>query len=1190
MASTLEELQANIKAATAPGYRQHMLAQGQSRGMIWRVGLLPENAPNFIPNLSENLLSFGYSLLLHGLRFTDLGGDGRVARGAFEVAAEALEAVVARGEADSERDFHRLVAAAAYHLGRFSARAYSLLHDGLSQSNLSVVERGLAKLMLHDLDGLTIDVADWFASGVGTDDALIEALTSPEEEGAPEADSKESGDGVLEAMALALEGNFMAAMSQVILALERGEQQLIQRARSRLQEGLEVAGELSLVTQWWVHRLAIHIIDGLWSTSLHEVLPQVGPSGADAEDWGQLRKLFIASLFRRRRAEIELWPSQLQAAKRVLDFDANLVLSLPTSAGKTRIAEMCILACLARKKRVVFVTPLRALSAQTEVSLRRTFGPLGKTVSSLYGSIGASGVDVDALRSRDVVVSTPEKLDFALRSDPKLLDDIGLVVLDEGHMIGIGEREVRYEAQIQRLLRRSDAASRRIICLSAILPDGEQLEDFTAWLTSDNADCLIKDSWRPTRLRFGEVDWKAAGQHAQLNVTVGEETPFVPRFIVGKTPTKGKASKVFPSDQTELCIATAWRLMDDGQTVLVFCPLRKSVLPFAKRIIEMHKRGHIESVLEQPLSVLTTALSVGAEWFGPEHEILQCLRLGVAVHHGELPTPYRKEVEQLLRDGALRLTVSSPTLAQGLNLAATSLVFHGTTRNGKTLDISEFRNVVGRAGRAYIDIEGLVLYPMYDEHYNRRKAWNGLIASDKGREMESGLVRLVLSLLMRIAAKLGTKAIAPIMEYVAGQGAWEFPAVNGESVEASALARADWQGHLTSLDTAIFSLLGDAQVPNEQVEAKLDEVLTSSLFTRRLQRIKEGSREALSSGLAARAKFIWSNSTALQRRGYFLAGVGLATGKELDERAQELEGLLLTANVSIGKGDGHTAINAIVDFARVVFEIPPFKPNKLPANWEQVLRLWLLGRPVPEIGADDCDKAVSLIEHAFVYNLPWAMEAVRVRAEAHEDPFSDEIKLSDYPRAHAVAAVETGTLSVAAATLIRAGFASRLAAIRAVEASDAEFDTMAEMISWLASDDIQALATNPAWPTPDSHDLWLAFVEPKVTQVRKPWSATRYEGFVSWRGKPMPPGAPLRFGGGPGKEHYVYTADFQEVGELWFNFNRSAVGLTIATATGAAERVAFEYIGPDDLIQTSSLFIGECALPLGAPFFAKSRF
>ena len=101
--------------------------------------------------------------------------------------------------------------------------------------------------------------------------------------------------------------------------------------------------------------------------------------------------------------------------------------------------------------------------------LRRTFAPLGKTVSSLYGSIGASGADIDALRMTDIVVATPEKLDFALRNDPTLLDDVGLVVLDEGHMIGLGEREVglgeiriELERSLELLDRRSELAGLRV--------------------------------------------------------------------------------------------------------------------------------------------------------------------------------------------------------------------------------------------------------------------------------------------------------------------------------------------------------------------------------------------------------------------------------------------------------------------------------------------------------------------------------------------------------------------------------------------------------------------------------------------------------------------------------------------------------------------------------------------------------
>ena len=46
-----------------------------------------------------------------------------------------------------------------------------------------------------------------------------------------------------------------------------------------------------------------------------------------------------------------------------------------------------------------------------------------------------SGLDEDAIRERDIVVATPEKLDFALRNDPSLLDNVALLVFDEGHMM-----------------------------------------------------------------------------------------------------------------------------------------------------------------------------------------------------------------------------------------------------------------------------------------------------------------------------------------------------------------------------------------------------------------------------------------------------------------------------------------------------------------------------------------------------------------------------------------------------------------------------------------------------------------------------------------------------------------------------------------------------------------------------------
>src|SRR5699024_4417303 len=147
----------------------------------------------------------------------------------------------------------------------------------------------------------------------------------------------------------------------------------------------------------------------------------------------------------------------------------------------------------------------------------------------------------------------------------------------------------------------------------------------------------------------------------RLNLRVGDERPFVPRFLTGFvpphfTPPKRKRKLVFPKDQRELSLATAWRLVDDGQTVLVYCPERRSVEPFADTIVDLHQRGALRSLLETDISILGTAITLGEEWLGPDNAILTCLKLGVGLHHGALPTAYRKEVERLLRRGVLKVT------------------------------------------------------------------------------------------------------------------------------------------------------------------------------------------------------------------------------------------------------------------------------------------------------------------------------------------------------------------------------------------------------------------------------------------------------------------------------------------------------------------------------------------------------
>ncbi|WP_287729339.1 DEAD/DEAH box helicase, partial [Burkholderia sp.] len=1055
--------------------------------------------------------------------------------------------------------------AASYHLAHLSARAYSLLAIVETDENFAPTERILALLMRRDFRALHASVLDYRASGRGSDRRIATDFQAHLDQAGDIAG--DSNDFLFDGLDTALTDGFMAAMSLFLLALERGERPLVDLALERLQTGLAVCSELNMLPQWWTHRIAIHLLSDLWSSTFHEKIP-LQPAGGDAADWPNLRKLFIALLQRRSKAEVDLWPSQIEAATRAVDQSDDLVVSLPTSAGKTRIAELCILRCLAGGRRVVFVTPLRALSAQTETTLQRTFGPLGKTISALYGSIGVSGFDEDAIRERDIVVATPEKLDFALRNDPSLLDDVGLLVFDEGHMIGLNEREVRYEVQIQRLLRRADAQQRRIVCLSAILPDGDQLEDFAGWLRRDHPGGLIKLDWRPTRLRFGEVVW--ASPSARLNLRVGDERPWVQRFLTGAAPPdwippKRRRTRLFPDDQRELCLATAWRLVDDGQTVLIFCPERRSVEPFADVIVDLHERGALRSLLEADPAVLDTAIALGTEWLGADSAILKCLRLGVALHHGALPSAYRKEVERLLRDNVLKVTISSPTLAQGLNLSATAVVMHSLHRFGERIEISEFKNVIGRAGRAYVDVEGLVLFPMFDSIARKRQNWEALINDLGARNMESGLVQLVDALLSRMRARIGGD-LAQLVEYVVNNAAaWTFPEVANESPEDRERALADWERHVATLDTAILSLIGENEIPDDGIEAALDDILQSSLWHRRLLRQNEQVQQVLRAGLVSRSRLIWNQSTAARRRGYFLAGVGLTTGQALDAIAAETNLLLIQANAGILANDAEAAITAITGIAERVFAFYPFTPDPMPANWRDILRAWLLGQPLSEMAVGQESETLQFVEGGLVYRLPWAMEAIRVRAAANGDTVGVfNLPLENHELGVAVPAVETGTLNRSAAILIQAGFNSRLAAIKAVTDTGATFTTGQELRQWLRSDLVAALNARPDWPAAEMRAMWNEFALSITPRASLTWADRRYPAEVNWLGAHRSPGTPVKIFDLEGQPQ-ILSDDGELLGTVRARLNPNRAGQIRAQVASDVTQIEISYLGPDDL-------------------------
>lgn len=1076
---TAKELDIFLQAALSDDARNKVVATGDAWSMMRRQGVPIEDSPTFRQTLDSDLAEYGFSILDGALELREIDLNSQIALEAFAHAGRVFEALIRNGDpSDPRRGFYRVVSAASYHLGGYAAVAYSLLSRiEIASLNINVSEECLIRLLLRDMKGIQKIARSWVQSVVGTDTQMANMIDNLEAE-------RE------EAISNSLTTSICKSIAIYEFALITGNDSYTEQADTILHKAYDIAGVTGFVSFWWIIRITRLLLRELWRQTLHQVLPSSLP-GNYQNNYRVLRDLFIASRFSQKVSQIELWPSQIEAARRSIESDDDLVVALPTSAGKTRVAELATLTTLAQSKRALIVTPLRALSAQTERSFRSTFSPLGASVSSLYGKSGLSAGDSNALSSDDIVVSTPEKLDFALRNNPDIIDDIGLIVLDEGHMIGPSEREINYEILVQKLLKRKDADERRLVCLSAILPQGDTLDDITHWIRSDVEGEAVRSEWRPTRQRFGIIDWR--GNSGTLRYDLEDDGPFYTRFVE-EHPAIPPERNPRPRDLKDVTLMSAWKFAAEGKRTLIFVTQANWVEGFGKQAINLVNRGYLEPITPDP-EAIRDSISIGEEWLGPEHPAVQALKIGIAIHHGRLPSPFLREIERLLASGQIMVTAASPTLSQGLNLNAAVLLAPYLVRAGNPISAEEFANVAGRAGRAFVDTEGLILHVITDRHIERKNSWKRLVTGVKERSLTSGL----LTVIQHTLEKLNQNGL------IDDDDGFEYLANNREAWTAKDNDDDEPLDILVSrLDSIVFGLVEALDTDDKNLPHLLEEAMQGSLWSRQIDRLKPNLRPYHLNLLTSRARLIWHTTNPEQRKGHFAMGVGLESGLKIDDCADALHDEMDRADIAALQGDAVQLHTSLVTLAEILLTIKPFEPDNsgiLNGNWKQVLSRWIQGDTIADIGANHVD----LIEDVFIYRLVWAIEAVRTRRVSTGWEPADGV----IPGA-AAACLDTGLPDYRMSLLVRSGLPSRNAAISVIKELNPMVFDPADLKDWIGSDEIFQLSLNEEWPTEATSNIWNRFRDEILTGTESPWSKTTLVGTIENTPESITTGDPCR--------------------------------------------------------------------------------
>ena len=289
-----------------------------------------------------------------------------------------------------------------------------------------------------------------------------------------------------------------------------------------------------------------------------------------------------------RTSIFEFWKSQLKAINEgVISTNKNFIIQMPTSTGKTLIAEIMIINSLIENpnSKCIYIAPFRALTTEIEETLTNRLGKLGFIVSGATGSYEVDEFQQFWIDNSDVLVATPEKIDLLYRLQPEFFENISLVVIDEGHVIGdVSERSSLLEFLIIKLRRKLEKKS-RFLFMSAVMTE-VNAKEFSKWLSGKEENVIslprIYDKeWEPTRKLIGIFRWykiKASGEiiYPYKRIKL-EEPPFLPNIISERkysytNPLTGKTkTETFPhkKNKSETAVELANKFVDEG-TVLIF--------------------------------------------------------------------------------------------------------------------------------------------------------------------------------------------------------------------------------------------------------------------------------------------------------------------------------------------------------------------------------------------------------------------------------------------------------------------------------------------------------------------------------------------------------------------------------------------------------------------------------------------
>lgn len=646
----------------------------------------------------------------------------------------------------------RLLAAAAYQLASYPARASGLLHTE-DESDSPILRTFLQADFPTLLETLTIYWVD-----LPTNQVEYRSIDTADSD----AFSHWLSDLVI--------SSTLSVMGVVAAQMRWGDEVRVEKALAKLQATAKLLLHCDDFYSWLLGELCAQVAVTYNTTSLRSALQSfaLGASG----------KVVLERYLRQayRQNKTLAWPSQMSGIERLRQQE-SFALCTPTGSGKTTVAELAILQGLfsdivesAVSPLVLYLVPSRALATEVEYKLSAAFKVLRTEetpeviVTGLYGGADWGPTDAWLLRNDPtILICTYEKAEALMRYlGATLTERLSLIILDEAHRVQFDGNEQKLAEADNRSLRLETLAMRlfpiverhngRVIALSAVAQNIEVA--LASWIANTSDATPAKADYYSTRRLLGRLECKDRGfiiyydlldsKRLYLDDFQEERSPFVPRPFVSypsaplgwepvrppqvqqlslfELPAEVKKKESTTTKHLRLYLFWAAIQLAQNQSVLIAVPQRPEQYAMDLLVVlnlwqQTNNCPQFFSLPEdnEERTLWQNCLASCEDYLGQRSREYQLLVKGVVLHHGKMPAPLARLLVDLIDKRIARLVIATSTLSEGVNLPFETILLPDLRRYDETasrlepMRPSDIANLIGRAGRPGRTTEGRAL-------------------------------------------------------------------------------------------------------------------------------------------------------------------------------------------------------------------------------------------------------------------------------------------------------------------------------------------------------------------------------------------------------------------------------------------------------------------------------------------------